>query len=205
MGKLQAIFGLDTLSVTWQGFLRYTYKMDLEIVAKQAQKGDTEAFGRLYDVLAPKIFRFIKIKVQNTGEAEDMLQDVFIKAWHGLPKISVDQGNISAWVYRIATNLINDHFRRMYRQGTTLELLESVEVASNVSLSEEADANINFDLLADALSRLPVQYKQVLELRFIQDFTLDETAKILNKSNLSVRVLQHRALKKLKETAKPNF
>ena len=75
---------------------------------------------------------------------------------------------------------------------------ESFDITDGYSLEEEAAINSDLEIVRAALNNLPPQYKQVLELRFVQDLTLDETAAVLNKSNLSVRLAQFRALKKLK-------
>lgn len=165
---------------------------------KAAQKGDKEAFTRLYDEYADRLFKFVLIKVGNKPQAEDILQDVFIKAWQALPKFKTEGGNLNAWLYRIATNSITDYYRKLYRKPEALELNEEINIAAPQSISEEIETQADIATLKNALAQLRPSYRQVLELRFIQDFTISETAKILNKSNLAVRLLQHRALKDLK-------
>lgn len=173
--------------------------MDLVLLAKN---GDQTAFGGLYDMFSAKLYRFISIKIQNQQQAEDILQEAFIKAWKNLHLFSADEGNFQAWIYRITANCVNDYFRKIYRQPESLELNENIDRPSNENLQKAVADKLETNQLIGAFDLLPVRYKEVLELRFVQDLSLEETAKILNKSNLAVRVLQHRALKKLKEVVK---
>lgn len=169
------------------------------ILVREAQAGDSQAFGALYDVYAQRIFKFIRIRVQNSALAEDLLQEVFIKAWRAMPKFKLDNINFSAWLYRIARNTIADYFRVIYRKPEPVELTEELGLSAGRSLAEDTDNKLSAERVRQAFQHLAPQYKEVLELRFVQDFTLQETADVLGKTNLAVRLLQHRALKKLRE------
>lgn len=172
--------------------------MDIIVYVSKAQKGDQQAFSLIYDHFVQQIFKFIRYKVQNRQEAEDLLQDVFVKAYKGLPALPLKDLNFQAWLYRVASNSINDHFRKIYRAPETLELDEKFDLADKTSLEHEMENISDMDTVREAFTKLPLLYKQVLELRFLQEFSVEETAKILKKSNLSVRLLQHRAIKKVK-------
>jgi RNA polymerase sigma-70 factor, ECF subfamily len=171
--------------------------MDIKDLVAEIKKGNTEAFAEVYDLYSDRIFRFVKLKVSNQSQAEDIVQDVFVKAWKGCESLPLDKLQFSSWLYKIASNTVNDYFRKMYRTPDISPLESGMELASGQSI--EAEVNMTFDLarVRDALSGLPSQYRQVLELRFSQDFTIAETADILGKSSLAVRLLQHRALNKL--------
>jgi RNA polymerase sigma-70 factor (ECF subfamily) len=173
-----------------------------EFVLK-AKKGDKAAFGYIFDACSDRIFRYIRIKVNEQEQAEDVLQEVFIKAWRGLPKLSEENLNFLAWLYKIAGNTINDHFRKMYRSPKTTSLEESMDMADPNSPN---DAEI-FDaaIIVKCLDYLPIQYKEIIELRFIQDFDIETTAKALGKTSIAVRVGQHRALKRLREVVEEKF
>lgn len=175
--------------------------MEIPDLVRAAKNGNAQAFGELYDRYARRIFLFISAKIQNRPQAEDILQEVFLKAWRGLDGLKMEQLNFSAWLYRIASNTINDHFRRHYRQPPTMELLDNMEIpAAEDKPSNEED----LEAVKRAVSTLPAQYRQVLELRFFEDFSPEETAKILKRSNLAVRLLQHRALSKLRRQLNPD-
>lgn len=172
--------------------------MELSEAVIKAKQGDSHAFGFIYDSFADKIFRYIKVKIQDQAQAEDILQEVFMKAWNGLPNIKTDGLNFSAWIYRIASNAINDHFRKVYRTPKMVDI-EEVNVIMPYSIEERYQTGEEIEKMKKCFDLLPAQYKEVLELRYVRDFTTAETAEIIGKTNLAVRLIQHRALKKLKE------
>jgi RNA polymerase sigma-70 factor, ECF subfamily len=178
--------------------------MELSELLTKAKQGDSDAFGQIYDLFADRIFRYIKIKVKNQQQAEDILQDVFCKAWLGLPKLAMDNLNFSAWLYRVASNTINDYYRKLYRTPVMLEISENLVAAENLHYTNSIDFN-DLEIVKGALAQLPAQYRQVIELRFIQEFSIEETAQVLGKTKLAVRLAQHRALKKLQAVIKSDY
>ncbi len=172
--------------------------MGIDDLVIKARQGDSEAFGQIYDQFAGRLFRYIRIKIQNQQEAEDVLQEVFIKAYRGLAGVNMEGLNFSAWIYKIAGNCVNDHFRKVYRGPVTTSIKDSMDLADKTSLEQEAATNSDMEIAIRAFALLPALYRQVLELRFIQDLSVRETAAVLGKSNLAVRLIQHRALKKMK-------
>ncbi|MBU6447882.1 sigma-70 family RNA polymerase sigma factor [Patescibacteria group bacterium] len=172
--------------------------MELAEAVLKAKQGDSHAFGVIYDSFADKIFRYIKIKIQDPAQAEDILQEVFVKAWRGLPNLKTDGLNFSAWIYRIASNAINDHFRKVYRTPKMVDI-EEVNIAMPYSIEDRYQTDEEIEKMKKCFDLLPSQYKEVLELRYVRDFTTAEIAAITGKTNLAVRLIQHRALKKLKE------
>ncbi len=171
--------------------------MEINYLVSLAKKGDLDAFGQIYDHFIHRIFKFVRMKIQNQQEAEDIVQETFVKAYKGLGVLKLENLNFSAWLYRIASNTINDHFRRKYRTPDILAIDENFDLADQYSLEKEAVKLSDLEIIKAAFQQLSPLYKQVLELRFLQDLSLDETAKIVNKSNLSVRLIQFRALKKV--------
>lgn len=175
---------------------------ELKKIVHRATLGDEEAFGRIYDAFADTIYKFIKLKINDSVQAEDILQDVFLKAWQGIPKLNLTNLNFSAWLYTVANNTVNDYFRRMYRRPQTVSLSQDFEITASYDTSRSTETAFTTEHIHAALDRLPPDYKQVLELRFIQEFSVEETARILHKTNVSTRVLQYRALKKLESIYK---
>ena len=171
--------------------------LELNSLVRRAKAGDNNAFNEIYEQFSRKILKYIRLKVQNNQEAEDILQEVFIKAYNGMPKLGMEDLHFSAWLYRIASNTINDYFRKKYRTPEISLIDENFDLPSEVSIKKEMEIKSDWDSVRQAFGSLPHNYKQVLELRFLQDFSSDEVAKILHKSNLAVRLLQYRALKKV--------
>jgi len=170
----------------------------IQLVAK-IQQGDQEAFSQLYDEFADRIYKFIRLKVSDNEQAEDLLQEIFVKAWQGCKKLELKGLNFSAWLYRVASNTINDHYRKVYRRPQTVELDPAYNLAGTDDTEKLTEDSFEADSIRKVIDELPENYKQIIELRYFQDFTVEETAKVLNKSSITVRVLQHRATKKLKQ------
>lgn len=173
----------------------------IELV-KQTQSGDQAAFAELYDEFAQRLYAFIRIKVVGTGEAEDILQEAFLKAWQGCRNLDLNNLNFSAWLYKITSNTINDYFRKKYRQPQTTALEEAAELAGEDNVTNDASSGFSKQVIAKTLDRLPAHYKEVIELRYIQEFSVKEAAEIMKKNSVTVRVWQHRAIKELEKLFK---
>ena len=85
--------------------------LEAETLVERAASGDTEAFGRLYDVYADRIYRHIYYRTSNMEDARDLTQEVFIKAWQGLPKYKRTKTPFLGWLFTISHNRIVDYYR----------------------------------------------------------------------------------------------
>lgn len=166
---------------------------------KKAKKGDQNCFGQLYDLYAQKLFAFIRAKTHHQHTSEDLLQEVFIKAWRALPNFDESKGSFSSWMYKIATNCMNDHFRSLQRRPYNLPLEDHANfIADNKPThAEKFDVNLESKQVQQAMEELPDDYRQVLILRFKEGLPAKEVGAAMNKSSVAVRLIQHRALKKL--------
>ena len=170
---------------------------DIRKLVSKVQQGDQTAFSELYDEYVDRIYAFIRIKAFGSNEVEDILQEVFIKAWNGCPTLKLEDLNFSAWLYKIASNTLNDYYRKKYRDPQVVGLEQAQETVSDSNSTDETNSNINLEILKANLDKLSDEYKQVIELRFFQEFSVKETAQILNKNSVTIRVWQHRAIKEL--------
>lgn len=178
----------------------------LALVAR-AKERDQTAFGELYDMYAKPIHRFLKLKVPIREQAEDLLQDTFLKAWQALPSLKLQNLYFRAWLYQIARNLVNDHYRKVYRSPKLEDIDDHQQLASASDTSAAACLSLDLARVSLALPNLKPEYRQVLELRFIQEFSIEETARIMGKTRVAIRLVQHRALKKLNQalTTEPSY
>src|SRR4030042_472054 len=169
-----------------------------ELINK-AQHGDPRAFGELYELHAPAVFRYLYAHLTSQMDAEDLTGEVFLKAWQSLPKY-VERGiPFLAFLFRIAKNALIDHYRQNDRleqkdpdemDGFKAEMtLEAVEIASN---------NIEHQNMFRIMKKLRPDYQMVLTLRFISELTPEEASHVMNRSVGAIRVLQHRALAALR-------
>lgn len=168
------------------------------------KSGNQDAFSALYDEFVDRIYKFVRFKIQDQAFVEDILQEVFLKAWQGSKSLDVSDLNFSAWLYRIASNTVNDHYRKVYRRPQTVELEDAMNFASTDDSQKLVSDGFDAREIKNAMSELPESYKQIIELRYFQDFSVEESSKILNKTSITVRVLQHRAIKALEKIFKNN-
>lgn len=148
---------------------------------------------QLYDEFADPIYRFIYWHTSDPLIAEDLVGEVFFRAWKHNQQIR--QGNQRAWLYRVARNLIIDYYRR--RKDEVLD--ESNEIRSDYDLHQEAERNDTNDHLHRVLADLPLESRTIIVLRFFEHLSAKEVAGIMGRSEANIRVLQHRALKTLKQ------
>ena len=171
-------------------------------------KRDPEAFALIYDRHVEAIYRFAALKLPTAEEAQDVTSETFTRAWQMIVE-KKQIINIRAMLYRIARNLIADHYRQRH---PTESLDQSVTFdphsASTLAQAETGDkgeghrlieARADFALILKQMELLKEDYRDVLLLRLVDDLPFDMIGEILGKSTGSVRVIFHRALKALKE------
>jgi RNA polymerase sigma-70 factor (ECF subfamily) len=173
--------------------------MKINSLVALAQKGEASAFAELYDLFAQKLFRHIIFKVNNRHIAEDLLQETFLKAWKNLSSLKLENLNFSAWLYRIASNCVIDFYRQTERKPKTVELNEVTQTPFLIAPRSTLELSEDQEGLLKTMELLNPRYRQILNLRFIDDKSAEETAIILNISKFTVYVIQHRALKKLRQ------
>ncbi len=164
-----------------------------------AADGDAEAFGRLYARHLPVLYRYALARLEDEHEAEDLVEAVFLQAWETLPAFRIGEFAFSAWLHRVAHNLIAAHRRERHSPETlTDEAIEDSEVEDPGVWPEEAVlASERRQWVRGALARLRPEHQQILALRFVSGLSHAEAAEVLGVNPGTVRVLQHRALKAL--------
>ena len=169
-----------------------------EKIIKAVIQGDVQAYGELYKRYLDEIYRYVYFRITNHLESEDLTQAVFIKAWDVILNNQPKKSNFRALVYRIAHNLTVDRWRTQKKE---LSFEEANVEALPASLSTPEDlmlSNEESDELATAIKELEPQLQQVVICRFINGLSHAETADTLGLTEGHVRVLQHRALKKIR-------
>jgi RNA polymerase sigma-70 factor (ECF subfamily) len=167
-------------------------------IARRVQKRDPEAWGILYEEYFPKLYRYIALRVGNKAEAEDLIEQVFVKAFESIPSFRWRGVPISAWLFRIAHNQVVDHLRKATRSKT----LSVGEFLGNNDAEPEAMAkrNMTIEQLAGAMGTLTQAQRDVIQLRFAGGLSTAQVAKIPGKSQGAVKALQHSALATLRRS-----
>ena len=180
---------------------------NLETIDKEKEllsritSGDKEAFGELYDFYAPRIFRFIRIKVGSNVLAEDLSSESFLRIWEYLQREGTEiEESFQALLYKIARNLITDFYRRksssqeVFMDEGFQEFFENQPGRDEIASKEEAE------YIHKALINIKEEYQNVIIWYYIDGLSVPEIAKLIDKSEGAIRVLIHRALKSLKIT-----
>ncbi|TSC60593.1 MAG: RNA polymerase sigma-70 factor, ECF subfamily [Parcubacteria group bacterium LiPW_15] len=168
-----------------------------EKIVALAIGGDPKAFGTLYDHYQPQIYRFLFLKVAGREEAEDLTHQVFLNAWLGIPRYKHRGYPFSSWLYQIARNQVVDHYRAR-RETVSLEETDPEAFADKFS-EGDLDKNLEVERVMAVIRDLKQEYQDVLILRFVEDLSVKEVASTMDKSEGAIKLLQHRALRVLRE------
>lgn len=174
---------------------------DEAALRERAAALDPEALAEIYDEYSTKIYSYIYHRIGDVVLAEDLAGDVFIKM---LEAVRSDRGwntSLQGWLFRIAHNLVVDHFRRRGKRET-VELDEAWMAAELPSMSFEgvfASNQIN-----QAMRFLTDEQQQVILYKFVDGLTNGEVADIMGKTEGAIKALQHRGLAALREVIGPH-
>jgi RNA polymerase sigma-70 factor (ECF subfamily) len=163
---------------------------------QRAKAYDPEALAELYDRYAPRMYAYIYRRVGDAALAEDLSSELFLRVVRSIRKERAWSTSFSAWLYRIAHNLVVDHYRRL--PAEPLEPLKGDVAGEGGDPVETVEALASQERLRSASRRLTPEQQEVLALRFGEGLTAAETAQIMNKSTGAVEALQHRAVASLR-------
>jgi RNA polymerase sigma-70 factor, ECF subfamily len=165
---------------------------DERLLIEAAQR-DPARFAELYEMNFDRVYAYIARRVQDRAESEDLTAEVFHQAlahlgrfeWRGIP--------FSAWLYRIAANLISDRWQKSGREVTDEEQIAAAQV-SPVEIEEVERRATLFRLV----ETLPAEQKRVVVLRFVEQKSIKDVAREIRKTEGAVKQLQFRALSTLR-------
>jgi RNA polymerase sigma factor (sigma-70 family) len=170
--------------------------LETENLVTQAISGDVEAFGELYTNHVTKIYRYVYYNVHDKEHAEDITQEVFLKAWKAIGSCRGKEKTFSSWLYRIAHNLIIDKLRKSQKQSSReAELPESIR-----DTSDRMEISLEQRDLLKVIDVLSPNQRQVIVMKFIEEMDNREIAETMGKSTGAIRILQMRALETLRKT-----
>jgi len=183
---------------TPQGPVTPTEQADDAALAVRASRGESAAFGLLYDKHVDAIYRYVYYRVRDDAEAEDLTSDVFMRALKAMPRYEPRQAFL-AWLYRIARNAVIDRARRGNRQVSYEDALEHPTPDQIVVPDEQVLAHSDNETLRGALAKLTPLQQEVIVLRFLEGYSTEEIAKIVGKRAGTVRGIQFRAIGTLRQ------
>jgi RNA polymerase sigma-70 factor, ECF subfamily len=173
---------------------------EIRRVVENAQKGDKIAFDYLYIAYFNPIYRYIFLRSGGRrADAEDLTQEVFLRAWRAVDRFEIEGGSFLAWLYVIARNACFDFTKKKKAiiPSEAEEFWDSIPGKESASvLAEQAEHKRSAWRLLESLSD---DQREVMILRYIEDLNNREIAIITGKSEEAIRQLQSRAIRGLRE------
>ncbi len=168
-------------------------------LVQRARQGDHEAFAQLYENHFNKIFRYVVLKIRNQAEAEDMTQQVFVRAYESIGSYRWQGIPFTAWLFRIAHNQMVDYVRKQSKRPM-VSLDESLPIMDDSDLEHDVETKIEMEKVVLATKQLTKAQREVISLRFAGGLSIAEAAKTMRKSEGAIKALQHSAILALRKT-----
>lgn len=168
------------------------------LIVDAARAGDQNALSELYTLYFPRVYRYILARTGSAYDAEDLAEEVFMKVLEAIERFEWRQAPFSAWLFRIAHNAVVSQRRKDGARGRTAPLSEGLPVDS-AGPEELVENRLALNEIMRAAERLPEAQRQVIALRFAAGLSVAETARAMGKGEGNVKVIQHKAIAKLRE------
>lgn len=152
-----------------------------------------EAFDQYFS----DVFRYVQYKVNDENVAEDIASETFIRLVDAAQKGKFPSEKVKGWLFVTASHVISDHYRSLYKNKET-ELTEEVS-DHGPDLQKQSEQKEMSQLLSKNLQKLTEEQQQVLNYRFNLDYSIEDTAQIMNKNTNAIKQLQFRAVSALKK------
>ena len=175
-------------------------EMDQDILIKRACS-DPAAFAWLYRLHYDSVFRYCSHRLFNRQSAEDVTSTVFFKVMNTIKTFKGDSKGFRSWLYRIATNAVNDHLRSAVKRKEAIRIV-SDSIRSDRHVIESDDLSDEKVILKQAMLSLKPKYQAVIALRYFENMKLTEIAEVLDQKPATTRSILSRALEKLRKKLK---
>ena len=163
----------------------------------RARRGSPEATSALYSRYYQSIYRYFYYRSGDAQTAEDLTADVFLKMVEAIPGYRIEATPFHAWLFQIARNLAIDHFRRNSAHPVT-PIHENMDTPAP-DVESTLEIHLNSRSLAEALSQIDENQRDVLLMRFIEGMPISEAARVLHKTEDAIKALQRRGLTALRQ------
>jgi RNA polymerase sigma-70 factor (ECF subfamily) len=157
----------------------------------RAKELNEQALAEIYDQFSPGIFRYAMRLLGDTVLAEDCVSETFSRFLHALHKKKGPKDYLKAYLYRIAHNWITDHYRR--QPPPPLDIEDAAIFADGSNVQQDVERSLETERIRAALKILPAAQRQVIILRYLENWSIQEVAASLQRSPGAVKAIQHRA------------
>jgi len=169
----------------------------IELV-RSAKRGDKNSFSELYEYYITPIFRFVYFRVRSRVDAEDLTQNIFLKAWDHLSDYRQGKNPFSSWLYAIARNTVIDFWRKK-KDWDISELGKNTIKSKDEPADDLIEREDDLRRLKEIIELLTDEQQEAVILKFIDGLSNKEISKIMGKKEDAIRQLQSRAIRILKE------
>ena len=169
-------------------------RKEQEIIERS--KKDAKAFGELYEKYFDRIFNYIYRQTDDEELSGDLCSQTFVNALNNLNRYEFRGVPFSAWIYKIASNEVNKHYRK--NKGKKIFSIEELKVRELIEQSDDGWDEDMINRVLQYMNELPTDMVQVLELRFFEDKDFKEIAFILDMTESGAKMRTYRALDKLR-------
>jgi RNA polymerase sigma-70 factor (ECF subfamily) len=166
-------------------------------LVERARRRDQVAFTALYDQFLGPVYRYVLYRVGSRLDAEDLSEQVFLQAWAAIDRFRWQGKPFLAWLYTLAHNLVID-WRRRAKPVQSLDDDDYPLDPESLSAARAMTQWLDADLLAPAIGQLTPDQQEVINLKFVQGFDTSQVARLMGKSEGTIRALQFRALHSLR-------
>jgi RNA polymerase sigma-70 factor (ECF subfamily) len=163
-----------------------------------ARTGDQLALSELYLRYFPRVYRYILARTGNQYDAEDLAEEVFMRVLEAIGRFQWREAPFSAWLFRIAHNAVISQRRKETSRGRTGQLTD-IHPSGADGPEELVESRVALDEIMEAAKKLPDAQRQVIALRFGAGLSVAETARAMGKGDGNVKVIQHKAIVRLRE------
>lgn len=168
------------------------------VLLEKAKNYDVDALASIYDRYETKIYSYVYHRVGDPSVAQDLTSQVFLRMLEAIQGEHAWQTSFSGWLYRIAHNLVIDHYRRRGRSTqASLDELPYLEASTEDPLSA-AERKLIAERLRFAINLLTEEQAQVVTLRFLEEQSIAEVAAAMGKTEGAIKALQYRAVVRLR-------
>jgi RNA polymerase sigma-70 factor (ECF subfamily) len=166
-------------------------------VLAAAQAGAAWAFEVLYRDLAPSVTGYLRL--HGAAEPDDLASETFIGVFTGLAKFTGDEDRLRAWVFTIAHRRLTDDWRRRSRRPQLADEPADLTAFVGGDVEDDVFTRIGADTVQELCGLLPEDQRSVLLLRILGDLTIEQIADVMDRSVASVKALQRRGLRSLRD------
>lgn len=168
---------------------------ELDELAQRTATGDRQAFESIYHLMADDLYAYVRGQCRNDAVAEDIVANVFLKAWRSAKSYRPGSRTFHAWMFTIARNELFDYWRSSQRT----QPMAGLDITDEDTGTEEADPQEVRALVTRAMAKLTDEQRQVVVLRYFGNMSHEEIAAIMGKREGAVRALLMRAMRNMRK------